>query len=381
MNQNTTTPGGSVAPKKQRQSNIELLRIITMVMIVAHHFSVHGDFNFPINTISVNRLWIQFIQIGGKIGVDVFVLISGYFLITSTSIKWNRVIKIWLQIFTYSVLIYVVLVSLGIQPFGIKDLIKCLFPVTFSQWWFASAYFVLYLFSPYINRALKAFDQRTYLSLLGLMTFCWCIIPTAFSETWQCNDLLWFIYLYLLAGYIRLYGIRTALKGSTYILISCGLILLTFLSAVFFDFVGLKLPFVGMMATFFYEMHQLPILLISVTMFLGFLKIDIGCRPAANAISATTFGVYLIHDNAYMRDLLWKTIFKNATFADTIKLIPYSLVVVFLVFIVCSLIELIRINVFEVQYMKLVDRLTAPKENTTKKTVLLDRLLKTEKGE
>ena len=62
-----------------RQSNIELLRIITMFFIVAHHFAVHSGFDFPVNTISINRLWIQFIQIGGKIGVDIFVLISFVF--------------------------------------------------------------------------------------------------------------------------------------------------------------------------------------------------------------------------------------------------------------------------------------------------------------
>lgn len=379
MNQNTSAASHAVSTKKPRQSNIELLRILTMVMIVAHHFSVHGNFDFPVNVISVNRLWIQFIQIGGKIGVDVFVLISGYFLITASSVKWNRVIKIWLQIFTYSILIYILFTSFGLETFGIKNLIKALFPVTFSQWWFASAYFVLYLFSPFINRALKAFDQKTYLNLLALMTFCWCIIPTVFYETWQCNDLLWFIYLYLLAGYIRLYGVPLSLKGSTYILISCVLILLTFLSAVFFDFVGLKLPFAGMMATFFYEMHQVPILLISLTMFLGFLKIDIGSRPVINAVSATTFGVYLIHDNAYMRNFLWTKVFKNAMFTNSLRLIPYSIIVVCVVFVVCSLIELIRINVFEVQYMKFIDHISLFQEKI-KRAALTDRLINTQEN-
>ena len=87
----------TAAPAQKRQSNIELLRIITMIMIVAHHFSVHGNFDFPINTVTINRLWIQFIQIGGKIGVDVFVLISGYFLITADSLKINKAIKMWIR--------------------------------------------------------------------------------------------------------------------------------------------------------------------------------------------------------------------------------------------------------------------------------------------
>ena len=85
-----------------RQSNIELLRIIAMVIIVAHHFAVHGGFDFPIETVAPNRLWIQFLALGGKIGVNIFVLISGYFLIDAKSLKKVKVLKLWLQIFTYS---------------------------------------------------------------------------------------------------------------------------------------------------------------------------------------------------------------------------------------------------------------------------------------
>ncbi len=82
-----------------RQSNIELLRIIAMLIIIAHHFAVHSGFEFSNDAVTVNRLWIQFIQIGGKTGVNVFVLISGYFLITSKTLKTSKAIKLWLQIF------------------------------------------------------------------------------------------------------------------------------------------------------------------------------------------------------------------------------------------------------------------------------------------
>ncbi len=79
--------------KRHRQSNIELLRIISMILIVAHHFSVHGGFDFSSTSFSVNRLYIQFLAMGGKIGVDIFVIISGYFLITSNKINIAKVLK------------------------------------------------------------------------------------------------------------------------------------------------------------------------------------------------------------------------------------------------------------------------------------------------
>ena len=61
----------------KRQSNIELLRILAMILIIAHHFALFGAFGFSETAVSINKLWIQFIQIGGKIGVNIFILISG----------------------------------------------------------------------------------------------------------------------------------------------------------------------------------------------------------------------------------------------------------------------------------------------------------------
>ena len=129
--------------QSHRKSNIELLRIIAMIMIVAHHIAMHSGFSFASDSISFNRLWIQFIQMGGKIGVNIFVLISGYFLITANTVKTNKVINLWLQIFTYSAGVFLAVVLVSPQTFGIKEFIKTVLPITYSKWWFASAYFVL----------------------------------------------------------------------------------------------------------------------------------------------------------------------------------------------------------------------------------------------
>ena len=67
----------SVKAKSLRNSSVELLRIISMVMIVFHHFAVHGGFKWDANAVTIPHFWYNFIIMGGKIGVDIFVLISG----------------------------------------------------------------------------------------------------------------------------------------------------------------------------------------------------------------------------------------------------------------------------------------------------------------
>lgn len=337
--------GRATSGQTPRRSNIELLRIIAMVFIVAHHFAVHGGFSFQSSAITVNRLWIQFIQVGGKIGVDIFVLISGYFLVSAKSLKLGKVIKLWAQIFTYSVLIFAIFVLAGIVPFSIKELVKHILPISLYQWWFASLYFMLYLLSPFINVFLRSLSKKGYQKLIVLLTVCWSIIPTEGSLGF--NKLLWFIFLYACAGYIRLHSKRTNTKGAVYILLSFLCALLTFSSAVVFDLLGTKISFFANNATFFYELNRLPILAASLLMFIGFLKINIGHIKIINIVSSATFGVYLIHDNGYINPFLWKVLFKNASYQNSRILIPYSLMVVALVFILCTIAELIRIYLLE----------------------------------
>lgn len=65
-----------------RDSNLELLRIISMLLIVTHHYALHG-FNFLNLDLTSNKIVLNFLVSGGKIGVNIFILLSAYFLSTS----------------------------------------------------------------------------------------------------------------------------------------------------------------------------------------------------------------------------------------------------------------------------------------------------------
>ena len=99
-------------------------------------------------------------------------------------------------------------------------------------------------------------------------------------------------------------------------------------------------------------------LVISVLMFLGFSRIDIGYSKIINIISPAMFGVYLIHENSYVRPFLWKRLFKISLYADTSILIPYSIFVILCVFFGCTIIELIRIHLVEKNMILVIDKVS-----------------------
>lgn len=66
--------------KKNRDSNIELLRIIAMCLIIFHHMALNTGI-VDGYTINGNMIFGIIGGIGGKIGVVIFLLITGYFSI------------------------------------------------------------------------------------------------------------------------------------------------------------------------------------------------------------------------------------------------------------------------------------------------------------
>ena len=338
----------------QRNSNIELLRIISMLIIVAHHFAVHSGFVFAPQEFSLNAVFIQLLSLGGKMAVNVFVLISGYFLIKQENISVNRIMKIWGQICFYSVCFYLFVFALGFQPFSIRAFLKSFFPIVYRYWWFASVYFVLYLFSPFINAGLMHLSKQKYLQLLLLMTAFWSVIPTVTKMPAESNDLLWFIYLYCLAGYIRLFGFGMKWKSATCLILAVLGLLCTYGITCLKDTTGTRYTDLVAYVLTFLGMQEFPILIVSILLFLVFANMNLKYTPWINKLAAATFGVYLIHDIPIMRDLLWKMLLHNADHANAVWLIPYSLIVIVGVFLLCSFVELIRIATVEKVYLRIV---------------------------
>jgi hypothetical protein len=108
-----------------------------------------------------------------------------------------------------------------------------------------------------------------------------------------------------------------------------------------------------------------------------FATLKMNYHKGINMIASATFGVYLIHDNNIIRKSLWIDWFRNAEYQDSLLLIPYSIFVVAVVYIVCSIIDLLRRYIIEIPCMKIVKRYShkviEPLKSLT--SVLMDLIL------
>lgn len=343
-----------------RNTLIELLRIISMIMIMFHHFAYHGNFEWNFNEVTLPHLWYDFILMGGKVGVDIFVLISGYFLIENTEklFQPKKLLKFWGQVVFYSIMTYLLSVMLRLNAFEIKQLIKVCLPITYPGWWFASTYFMLYLIHPFLNKLLHGLSKTEYQYLILMMVLCWSIIPTATTQLFESNSLLWFVTLYGIAGYVNLYGGNQKLQSKHYFSLYFMVLIITYTVSTTFLFLGTKKEEWSTHAIDFFEIERLPILLMAITLFMGFVTLKMNYHKWINMIASATFGVYLIHDSSYIRYYLWTNIFKINQYQDSTFLILYSILVVFILYVSCTMIDLIRKKLVEKPYMLFVNHYT-----------------------
>ena len=325
---------------KERDSNIELLRIVAMLMIVLHHlccygYSGLGDGGWAID--AERNLLI----VGGKIGVDVFVLISGYFL-ASGRIKVSSFLRVLLEAWFYALVIGLLCAVVSPTTFELKTFLKSFLPTDKGLPWFVTAYLGMYLAAPWLSRLASGLDKGAFkqMLLVGLVVFS--LVPTLTNCTFINSNFAWFCYLFLVACYIRRFGINQVF--SRRLLIGGGCLFV--LSVIGMELLSTRLSSVQGHVAYFSNMESFLTLAISVGFLCLFKDLKVGHIKWVNLLAQGTFGVYLIHENVFMRQLLWPHF--DFVFGSGVALvIPFALVSTVGIFGVLVAVDLVRLNLLE----------------------------------
>lgn len=340
-----------------RASNIELLRIISMILIIMHHFSVHGCFPFTPD-LTFNKVFLQVFGLGGKAGVVAFVMITGYFMISS-SLKLHKFAKLVGQIWFYSIAMLGVAMGLGLDTVTSRNMMLALLPIGVMSW-FAQNFLVLYLLTPVINRVLHWLQHTYYVILLVVSTVIWFLIPTALNlwpnvphTTFGFKHIFSFIVFYSMGAYIKLYGSHITKKIG--IIFSAIGFVGAFLGDILVDVLAMTNP-VYMKQIFYFTQNDYGFfqLLLGIGLFIIFLKVKITYRPWINAVASTTFGIYLLHDNKLFLHNMWDNVLATYQYYDSILLPLYAILVVALIFVIGMIVDYVRLAFIEKPVMKAI---------------------------
>ena len=351
-----------MALEKKRDSNLELFRIVTMLLIVAHHYVVNSGLRNELFLYPFGIKELSFFVVGawGKVGINCFVLITGYFMCTS-KITLRKFIKLILQIEFYTIAIYLIFVFTGYETFSLGAFLKTLIPVYSITDNFIQAFLVFYLCIPFLNVLIHNINERMHIRLVLLCLFVYTVIGTIPVFEIRMNYVSWFVVIYFIASYIRLYpkAIFNSTKFWGYAtIVTVFVSMLSVLSCLVITF-KTNIDFFREPYYFVADANKILAVLTSVSAFLFFKNLKVKYSKFINIVSSATFGVLLIHANSKtMRYWLWKeTLNVSGSFSSQYIYIYIHLVAsVLAIYAICTIIDLLRIRFLEKPFFKWYDK-------------------------
>lgn len=328
---------------RQRESNLELFRIITMLLIVAHHYVINSGLLGRIyeNPMDSRSLFLLVFGAWGKPGINCFLLITGYFMCKS-QITARKFVNLLAEIYFYKIAIYILFVITGYEVVSVTRIIKLLLPITAIQTNFTNCYLVFFLFIPFLNILIQNLSEKQHIQLIMLVSFVYVFLGTMPKIPVDMNYVSWYMVLYLIASFIRLYPRKifedTKFWGWTALVV----FFISVLSVIACAWIGAK---TGAQIAFYFVSDSNKILAVATALsaFMFFKNVKIRYNRVINTVAASTFGVLQIHANSdAMRTWLWQNLLRNVDFYDSRWLIVHAFGSVISVFAVCTVIDVVR---------------------------------------
>lgn len=292
---------------KERQSNIELLRILAIIGVIVLHYNnplIGGAITFAREG-SVNFYILYVLESFFACGVDLFMIISGYFMCESNKRNIWKSIELIIQVMIFREAIYLVRVALHTTPFSIKSVITALIPSNY----FVILYCVVFLISPFINILVEKLSIKSFRTLILLLMVLFSAIPTMvdvfgevrgdqfiglstvgmYGSQWG-YSVVNFTLMYLIGTYLRK-GQSRLLEWKNWKLIIC--LIVNVLVLVLWARINDKTGFFTERSS--WEYCNPLIIFEAVIIYVLFSRIKLGVNKGINYLAEGVFTVFLLH--------------------------------------------------------------------------------------
>lgn len=341
--------------KAERLSNIELLRIVAMLTIVAHHYVVnsHVAKSFDLADPSCSAIFLWLWGMWGKTAINVFVLITGYFMSTGR-LTARRYLKILLEIAFYAWVIWLVLCAAGYETLSVRATAKRLFLwglLTNQDNGFVPAFMWMYLLIPAMNVYVRSASRHNLYLTIAVLLSMFTICGTFFRANVY-HHVFWYCALYFVAAAIRIHPFAWMNRNRVCVPLFISSAGLGWASVIGIVANNARLNNYTLHPYFFVaDSNKILAFAVSLFAFLIFKNWRIPKSRFINTVASTTFGVLLIHSASDgMRKWLWKDLVNVSGAYSSLALptlIGYSVAVTLGVFAACSALDYLRIRFVE----------------------------------
>lgn len=265
------------------------------------------------------------------------------------NITLRKFMKLMLQVYFYRWILFFVLLLAGYETVSFQRIVKLLMPFWGFSDGFVSCFIAFYLTIPFLIILVQNMNKRQHQLLLLLSLGLYTLLGSIPTFHISFNYITWFGIIFFISSYIRLYPNPVFEKERLW-----GWITLLCMFFAIMSIIGLRLLYserLGLGYYFVSDSNKIFAVAVAVSSFLWFKNMNIKYSKVINALGAGSFGVLLIHANSdAMRTWLWKDLVASVAHyysMSTGVLILYSIGVVLTIFIICNLIDQIRIYTVE----------------------------------
>lgn len=314
--------GKKLQSATERNSGLELLKIIAMFLVVMFHVtqtltSSSKNAQLPQSyvlqigyaTTNIQHFVLSWIRAAGHLGNNIFFVCSAWFLLDNEKINTRKIAYMLIEVWVINFIFLVIFKVGNWYQLSLSEIVMTLLPNFYGLNWYISCYVLFYLIHGGLNIVIKNSSQKVLLTTNVVMIVLYCflnwIVP---GDQLFISPMVNFVVIYFLVAYIKLYMPRYSedwKKGMwTFLVGFIGYLLLLLLS----NFAGRHI---------LREKHWLMIWLDALCPF--FLLTAIGLfvvfknrkfvNKSVNYISSMTLMIYIIHENylfrTYVRPSIW----------------------------------------------------------------------------
>lgn len=346
----------------QRNSGVELLKIIAMMMIVLFHV-VQTLTSDPSDNISfqdyvihignstekVQYIVLALISYFGSIGNMVFFACSAWFLLDQNRNVKQKILQILLDVWVVSVSVLIIVLILRRGQLNGSLVLQQLFPTLFGNNWYMTCYVLFLGLYPFLNRIIRQISQRTHLRISIVLFFLYsvCRYVNPFinhffeaSGFFFSSKLIVWTMIYFMIAYMKLYMPKTAGNGRTnriFLAIGlCGWIGTVLLTNV----LGRKIPLLdGMLMV--WNTDSNPFILLMVIAAFNLFRNRAFTNQTINYVSKLTLFIYILHENLLLRRLyrpaMWQYVYLKFGYSQVLLLALCLAAIIFVFALVASM--------------------------------------------
>lgn len=314
---------------RMRDSGVELLKIIAVVLIVISHvvqtliteneYIPYSDYLLDCTHATTNGtiLLLAVMRHFGALGNWIFFVASAWFLLDSTKASGKKMMGMLLDIWGISVLFLGITLLIRGEVSG-KLFIFSLLPTTFTNNWYLTCYLLFYPIHPYLNRLIASMTQKEHLKAVSVLAVLYIGFNFVKESFFFPNMLLLWISVYLIVAYIKRYCMELySSEKVNGILLRCGaagavgIVVLT-------DLLGLKIAALSNQLLRWANNYNPFLILIAISAF-GLARKNHFKNKRVNHVAKCSMLIYIIHENillrTYARPYLWQCIFNRYGYA------------------------------------------------------------------